>query len=64
MSDSDSPWELDSDEEFGPPLKPIHFAVMAGNLAAMRRLLEAGVSQGPWRYTAPAPLCGRDRLGS
>ena len=38
MSDSDS------DEEFGPPLEPVHFAAMAGNLAAMRRLLEAGVS--------------------
>ena len=40
MSDSDS----DSDEDGGPPLEPIHFAVMAGYLAAMRRELEAGVS--------------------
>ena len=44
MSDSDSPWDSDSDEDGGPPLEPIHFAVMAGYLAAMRRELEAGVS--------------------
>ena len=47
MSDSDSPWDSDSDsdEDGGPsPLEPIHFAAMAGYLAAMRRELEAGVS--------------------
>ena len=44
MSDYDSPWDSDSDEDGGPPLEPIHFAVMAGYLAAMRRELEAGVS--------------------
>ena len=38
MSDSDA------DDDGGPPLEPIHRAAIAGDLAAMRRELEAGVS--------------------